>query len=80
MQGCRDEERPEDEEKCSAECKEEVTEEKEMGRSMRGCQDILDGSACRKYSLYCGVRISFTKRCCNTCFQRFKRITRTLDV
>ena len=72
MQDCREEERPAGEEECSSECKEEGRKEEVRGKSMRRCQDVLDSISCQKYSVYCGVRISFTKRCCNTCFQRFK--------
>jgi hypothetical protein len=72
MQDCRVEERPAEEEECSVECKEEERKEEMIGKSTKRCLDVLDSISCQKYSLYCGVRISFTKRCCNTCFQRFK--------
>ena len=72
MQHCREEDRPVEEEECSVQCVGEV-ERKKKERSVGRCEDVLDSSTCQKYSLYCGVRISFTKRCCNTCFQRFRR-------
>ena len=72
MLDCKEEERPEEKEECTVECRKEG-EKDEKGRKVGRCEDVLDSRTCQKYSLYCGVRISFTKRCCNTCFQRFMR-------
>lgn len=67
---CSEQERPVVQEECRTKCPRREKDVTEI--SVRRCIDVMDSSTCQKYSTYCGVRISFTKRCCRTCFKQFK--------
>ena len=73
MDNCNEKVKPAEERSCKQDCKKDKNRSRKNAHASNPkCQDVLSSQTCKKFSSYCGTRITFSKKCCRTCFKRFK--------